>query len=291
MDERWVVRRAEDGPVLTDITPNSAGWEWCGLRVITLEPGASVTIDTLANELLVVPLVGAADVRCGAQQARLSGRESVFSAITDVVYVGRDRQVDIASPSGGRFALAAARSGREIPFRHVRSHEIVVELRGAGSSSRQVNGLCLPGGVDADRLIVLEVLTPGGNWAGFPPSKHDEERDGECALEEIAYFEVRADHGGDPVAFQRIVASDERPIDVLAEVRTGDVVLAPYGWVGPTMAMPGNDVYSLHVLAGPRRAWLTRDDPAYAWVRQTWTTQVVDPRLPLIRSPRPQAGG
>lgn len=289
MDERWVVRRSEDGPVLLDITPNSAGWQWCGLRVVALDPGASVTIDTQVNELLIVPLAGAADVRCGAQHALLSGRESVFAAVSDVAYVGRDRQVDIASPSGGRFALAAARSGREIPFRHVRATEIPLDIRGAGSASRQVNGLCLPGVVDADRLIVHEVLTPGGNWASYPPSKHDEERDGECPLEEIAYFEVRGDH--DPVAFHRVTASDDRPIDVLAQVRSGDAVLAPYGWLGPTMAMPGYDTYSLHVLAGPRRALLTRDDPAHAWVRQTWTTQPVDPRLPMARPIRGQAGG
>jgi len=31
----------------------------------------------------------------------------------------------------------------------------------------------------------------------------------------------------------------------------------------------------------PERAWLICDDPAHAWVRDTWATQTVDPRLPL----------
>ena len=59
---------------------------------------------------------------------------------------------------------------------------------------------------------------------------------------------------------------------MLAEVRTGDVVLIPHGWHGPSMAAPGYDLYYLNVMAGPgaERAWLICDDPAHAWVRGTW---------------------
>jgi 5-deoxy-glucuronate isomerase len=40
-------------------------------------------------------------------------------------------------------------------------------------------------------------------------------------------------------------------------------------------------MYYLNVMAGPgeTRAWLICDDPAHAWVRQTWDGQPVDPRL------------
>jgi 5-deoxy-glucuronate isomerase len=66
-------------------------------------------------------------------------------------------------------------------------------------------------------------------------------------------------------------------------VRSGDVVLVPYGWHGPSMAAPGYDMYYLNVMAGPgeERAWRFCDDPAHAWVRATWTDQAVDPRLPM----------
>ena len=65
----------------------------------------------------------------------------------------------------------------------------------------------------------------------------------ETELEEIYYFEVRSAEGApeaaDPVGYQRVYGTAERPIDVLAEVRTGDVVLVPHGWHGPSMAAPG----------------------------------------------------
>ncbi|MGA8980258.1 MAG: 5-deoxy-glucuronate isomerase, partial [Pedococcus sp.] len=178
-------------------------------------------------------------------------------------------------------------------FRHLPATQVPVELRGAGIASREVRNFGIPGVLDADSVIACEVITPAGNWSSYPPHKHDEEREGvETELEEIYYFEVQvsADATGapvpedvDPVGYQRVYGTTERPIDVLAEVRTGDVVLVPHGWHGPAMAAPGYDLYYLNVMAGPgaERAWLICDDPAHGWVRATWEGQDVDPRLPL----------
>ena len=136
-----------------------------------------------------------------------------------------------------------------------------------------------PGAFDAvDRLICVEVLTPDGNWSSYPPHKHDLARPGEEAeLEEIYYFVSRG------LAYQRVYGTADRPVDVLAEVSTGDTVLIPHGWHGPSIAAPGYDLYYLNVMAGPAagRSWLVCDDPAHAWVRGTWSGQAVDQRLPL----------
>jgi 5-deoxy-glucuronate isomerase len=88
-----------------------------------------------------------------------------------------------------------------------------------------------------------------------------------------------------------VYGTPERPIDVLAEVRTGDVVLIPHGWHGPSMAAPGYDLYYLNVMAGPgeERVWRFCDDPAHAWIRQSWTGQDVDPRLPLTSTTSKEA--
>jgi 5-deoxy-glucuronate isomerase len=176
-------------------------------------------------------------------------------------------------------------------FRHLDASDVPVELRGAGIASREVRNFGIPGVLDADALIACEVVTPAGNWSSYPPHKHDEERAGEeTELEEIYYFETQVEgaaHGSnvpenaDPVGYQRVYGTTERPIDVFAEVRTGDVVLVPHGWHGPAMAAPGYDLYYLNVMAGPgpTRAWLICDDPKHAWVRDTWRDQEIDPRL------------
>ena len=159
-----------------------------------------------------------------------------------------------------------------------------VELRGAGQASRQVNNFCAAGAFECDKLIAVEVLTPAGNWSSYPPHKHDEQRDGESELEEIYYFESQG------VGYQRVYGTADRPIDVLAEVRTGDVVLIPHGWHGPSMAPPGYHLYYLNVMAGPApgRAWQVCFDPAHDWVAGTWAGQDIDPRLPLTSAAAPE---
>lgn len=266
------------------ISPEDAGWGWSSLRILSLAPGASVAVPAEGIEFIVLPLHGSCEVTVGDITHHLRGRNGVFSAVTDFAYVGLDQVATITSASGGRFALPASRARRELPFRYVSAADVSVEFRGTGSCSRQVVNFCTPDTFEADRLIACEVLTPGGNWSSYPPHKHDVERDGETQLEEIYYFEVADGPHGPGMAYQRVYASDEREIDVLEEVRTGDTVLIPHGWHGPSIAAPGYDLYYLNVMAGPgqERLWLICDDPAHAWVRQTWQQQEIDPRLPLI---------
>jgi 5-deoxy-glucuronate isomerase len=230
-------------------------------------------------------------VECEHGTAALAGRPSVFAGPTDVAYVTRDTALTMTATGGpARVAVCGAKAtaSHTPPFRHVEAREVPVELRGAGTASREVRNFGIPGVLDANSLIACEVITPGGNWSSYPPHKHDEEREGvETELEEIYYFETQVEVGApatqdaDPVGYQRVYGTDDRPVDVMAEVRSGDVVLVPHGWHGPAMAPPGYDLYYLNVMAGPgaERAWLICDDPAHGWVRETWPTQAVDPRL------------
>jgi 5-deoxy-glucuronate isomerase len=268
------------------VTPEKAGWRYSGLRVLDLAPGSRARFLTGDDEMIVLPLSGGCDVTCDDERVTLAGRRSVFSRVTDFAYVPRDATVTVRAPSGGRFALPAARADRRLPFRYGPADGVSVELRGAGQASRQVNNFCTPDQFDCDRLIACEVLTPGGNWSSYPPHKHDEVGEGESSLEEIYYFEVApSPAGGAGSAYQRVYGHHDRPIDVCAEVRSGDVVLIPYGWHGPSMAAPGYDLYYLNVMAGPgAREWAVRDDPAHGWVRDSWTGVPIDPRLPLTTS-------
>ena len=280
------VRRADlTGRWVTDINPENAGWGWSSLRVIDLAAGESVTVDSQGTEFLVLPLSGSAIVRSGHDEVELAGRTGVFDAVSDFAYVGLGGSATVTSVGGGRYAFPAARATKTLPFRYQAASDISVELRGAGPCSRQVNNFCTPDTFEADRLIACEVITPGGNWSSYPPHKHDEEREGETSLEEIYYYEVAAGPSGPGVAYQRVYGTQDRPIDVFAEVRSGDAVLIPHGWHGPSIAAPGYDLYYLNVMAGPgeERAWRICDDPAHAWVRRTWETQPVDPRLPMTR--------
>jgi 5-deoxy-glucuronate isomerase len=277
-----------DGREVVRITPEAAHWGYTGLRVLSLAKADSYLGNTGGGEMIVLPLTGSCSVDTDAGGADLAGREDPFSEVTDCAYVPRDTAYEVNTGNGGRFALASARAQAEqLPFRHVKRDEVRVELRGAGNCSRRVNNFGTPDVLEADRIIACEVFTPAGNWSSYPPHKHDTDRPGESVLEEIYYFEVADGPNGQPgLAYQRVYGTPDRPADVLAEVRTGDVVVVPHGWHGPSMAAPGYDLYYLNVMAGPgKREWLICDDPAHSWVREQWKDEQVDPRVAAWTAP------
>src|SRR5262249_24745422 len=151
-----------------------------------------------------------------------------------------------------------------------------VEIRGAGNATRQITNMIQPG-FPAERILVVEVLTPAGGWSGYPPHKHDENPPpGEGRLGGGSYYPAPA-----PEAFglQRLY-SPERGVDETWVVRDGDLLLVPYGY-HPFTAAPGYDFYYLNALAGDSHSMAASDDPGLAWVRAWWAGQAKDPRVPL----------
>jgi 5-deoxy-glucuronate isomerase len=283
VSDHWYLPRGStaEAPWTCSIGPHRDGWSYTSLRVLELQPGGAHRFDTGSQEIIVLPLSGGGRVLADGTEIELTGRGSVFDRVSDFAYAPRDCAVEIRSRSGGRFAVAGAVCERRLAARYGAAEAVPVELRGAGAASRQVNNFCTPESFEADRLIAVEVLTPGGNWSSYPPHKHDEHRPGvESELEEIYYFELSRFFGP---AYMRVYGSGMRPIDVLAEVNDGDVVLVPHGWHGPAATAPGVDLYYLNVMAGPHpeRAWRICDDPVHAGVRAQWSRVPVDSRLPM----------
>ncbi len=270
-----------DGPYDLLVTPESAGWGYSGLRILTLKPGEAHALATGDSEFLILPLTGSCTVTTDGRAFELEGRTSVFASVTDFAYLPRASEALISSAQGGLFALPSARTERSsLSARYGCKEEVPVELRGAGACSRQVNNYCLPGTFEAEQLLVCEVLTPGATGPRTRRTSTTSRPGVESELEEIYYFEVSGEGG---FGYQRVYGTAERPIDVLAEVRSGDTVLIPHGWHGPSVAAPGYDLYYLNVMAGPGqdRAWQICDDPAHGWVRATWASQDIDDRLPF----------
>jgi len=230
-----------------DVTPESAGWKYAGLRVVPAFE--SLVFDTGPDEVLVVPLRGSCVITCDGVGMGLAGRDTVFDGPTDFAYLPRGSHVSVTSVGGCRLALPSARAEGDLPFRYGAALDVPIEKRGDGQTLRFVRNFCTPEAFATDRLLAVEVITPGGNWSSWPPHKHDQDADepgGERAKEEIYYYE------GGP-GYQRVYSSAAGRIDVLREVSEGDVVLVPYGYHGPSMAMPGRDLYYLNVLAGDDR--------------------------------------
>lgn len=283
---------AIEGPWLLSIGADGSptelpGWAHTGIKVADAGPGSKLTLPAAEEERLVVPLWGAFDVEAGGEAYPLRGRENVFAGPTDVCYLGKGQEVTITCTAAGRVAVATAPATTAKPNRLVKAEEIAVELRGTGSCSREVHNFGTVANLDADRFIVCEVITPAGNWSSFPPHKHDEITATENSLEEIYYFETGriqdASQLAAPIGYARVYSTDaDRPIDVNAEVRSGDSLFIPHGWHGPAAAAPGYHMYYLNVMAGPgEREWVVTNDPCHSWIPASMADQPIDTRLPL----------
>jgi 5-deoxy-glucuronate isomerase len=262
------------------IGPDQAGWTYTGLRVLRLAAGERRTVATGEFEAFVLPLFGAVVVEVDGERYPLAGRESVFARVTDFAYVPRDADVHLSSVDGCELALPMARCARRLVPKYGPAEQVPVEVRGAGNATRQVTNFGVPGVWEhADKLNACELITPDGNWSSYPPHKHDDTRPCPVRNEEIYYFRIE---GRDGFGFHRTYTGDG-DIDENVIVRDGDVFLIPRGYHGPCVAAPGYPMYYLNVLAGPgaERSMAFCDDPAHAWVRDTWATRAPDPRCPV----------
>ena len=287
-------------PTGSEVTPESAGWAYTGLRVLRLEPGVEQVVATGPAEVFVLPLAGGVRVSVagpdGVEEAAfdLVGRTSVFTAVTDFAYAGRDSTLRLTSAAGAELAIPSARCTTRLPARYGPADAVPVEVRGAGPATRQVTNFGAPGVWDhAEKLVCCELITPPGNWSSYPPHKHDATDPCEVVNEEIYLYRVAgADQvTPDPRGFgwHRTYTGPEHAaagLDALDEsivVHDGDVVLVPYGYHGPCVAAPGYPLYYLNVLAGPGedRSMAFCDDPAHAWIRDSWADLPLDPRCPV----------
>jgi 5-deoxy-glucuronate isomerase len=277
---------AGDDPLL--VTPEDAGWQRCGLRVVRLDAGSSRTLVSGNEEMAVLPLAGGdCAVEVEGRRFELAGRESVFARVSDWAYIPVDAELRLSSAAGCELALASARATRRFDPARVEAAAVPVELRGAGQSTRQINNFMVPGVFDgADKLICCEVLTPDGNWSSYPPHKHDATPECEVDNEEIYYFRVgrTGSTGYAPEGFAvHRTYTDDRSLDETVIVGDGDVFLVPAGYHGPCIAAPGYPLYYLNVMAsdtGPRKLAFT-DDARYHWIRATWEGMDLDARLPM----------
>jgi len=286
-----LVSPAVDGPVLVDVTPESAGWAFTGLQVRRLAPGLPLTLRTAESELFVLPLAGSLRVEVAGEVFELQGRESVFGRVTDFCYVGRDSVMTLVSEAGAEVALPSSRCEVALPPAYGPAEDVPVEVRGAGPATRQVANFGVPGVWDhADKLVCCELLTPDGNWSSYPPHKHDASEPCRVVNEEIYYYRIaRGPDASEGFGYHTTYTGPEHEAAGLAAIddthRVGDhdVVLVPHGYHGPCVSAPGYEMYYLNVMAGPaaERQLAFCDDPAHGWVRDTWADLPTDPRCPM----------
>lgn len=252
-------------------------WEWMSLSVRRLLPGQSYSAQTQGEEAAFVILGGRCAADWGAGSTHIGQRKSVFDGLPYCVYLPTGNSVQFKAETAVEIAECRVPSNSKLQPQLIRPADVASGLRGGGNASRQIVDIIRPD-FHADKLVVIEVYTPGGNWSSFPPHKHEVHNPPkEVDLDEIYYYRIERPREG--FALQRLYASDNSS-DVTVRAVDGDAVLVRSGY-HPVVAGPGYNTYYLNFLAGTSRTLAVTEDPNHVWLKETWKD--VDPRLPLVR--------
>lgn len=258
-----LVKGAQHGRDIVSVTPQSAGWTYVGFAAHRLARGERIAFETGAREYCLVVLCGVVSVTAGGSEwFEIGERSSVFESKSPYsVYLPGGLAVEISADSAAEIALCSAPSSGELAARLIEPASMKRSVRGAGANTRYVCDI-LPQSEPAGHLLVVEVLTPGGHSSSYPPHKHDTDNvPDESFLEETYYHRLNPSQG---FAFQRVY-TDDRSIDQSMAVENHDVVMVPKGY-HPVVVPYGYDAYYLNVMAGPKREWCFKNDPAHEWL-------------------------
>lgn len=283
--EKNLLRKSQDKGetgVFARVNAHDAGWDYLNMAALRLNKGERYNGVVGEHEHLSVVLGGRCNFHTSAGHYRGVGRRpNVFSGMPYALYLPRGAEFEIEALTDGlEIASCWVPTDEDHPAQLITPDDCDIEIRGGANATRQINGI-MPPGSDCHRIVCVEVYTPSGNWSSYPPHKHDIHRvavDGtllEADLEEIYFYKIDNPHG---YAYQRVY-TDDRRIDALMMAQHHDAVLVPEGY-HPVVSAHGYTTYYLNFLAGSAQSLANADDPAYAWVKSTWT--YVDPRLPLV---------
>ena len=255
--------------LIQKITPESAGWKYVGFEVFILKSGESLEQKTGVREICLVLVSGKANIKTRHESwANLGERLSVFDSksISEgkpryAVYAPNNDEFVVEALTDLELAVCSAPGLGNFPARLITPENMTYETRGHGTNTRHVCNI-LPETADADNLLVVEVITPNGNWSSYPPHKHEADNlPHESALEETYYHRLNPPQG---FGFQRVY-TDDLSLDETMTVHDHDVVMVPRGY-HPVGAPHGYDLYYLNVMAGPKRIWKFQNDPRHEWI-------------------------
>jgi 5-deoxy-glucuronate isomerase len=284
------LRLRPDASGAVSVDPAIAGWRYLSFATAVLSGTGSLPIGGSGHETALVLLAGGDAVIAQPDGPRhvLKGRATVFAGPPSAFYLPAGRSATVTSGSGGAttVAIATAPTRPEVSAGLksvlIAPADIRIEVRGAGRSTRQIRHVITPE-FPADRLLLVEVLTPAGNWSSWPPHKHDvDDMPDEAVLEEVYHYRFRRPEAW---AIQRVYRPAGSPLgpprDGLWAVRDGEVVLVTDGY-HPFAATDADDAWYLNALAGDRRTMACSFDPALDHVRARWASEAPDPRIALI---------
>lgn len=250
---------------------NRLQYNTCALldfQLVLLAPKESHVVPTEGREVGIVVLTGKVDIAVGDQRYdNLGGRRTVFEGPPTMVYAPPGATVTITSIGAAEVAIASCpATGGVEPYR-VGPGDCLQGSWGNFNTVRTYNYM-INAHRPSERLHLAEVTVESGNWATYPPHKHDETRPdvGEIFQEEMYYYRVDQPGGFGFCASYGGKADG----DYAFMIRDNTVHKMPDGY-HTLCAAPGYKVWYLALIAGHDKGHAVFVDPDHAWYNKTET--------------------
>lgn len=239
----------------------------CSLKMldfgmVELMKGDSVTIETGEKEFAFIILGGHADFAFdGTERKNVGGRRSVFEGKATSVYMPRRKTLTITGCEHVKIAVCSTKIDEDTEPEIVGPDRVRSVTLGVKPWERDTHFI-IDSATNARRLTIGEAFVTPGNWAGFPPHKHDvDNMPQEGILEEIYYFLFQPEQG---FAIQCAYTKDGE-FDEAYRVKQDELVEFPRGY-HTTVGAPGYNTYFLWLMAGEHQGFFRSNDPDHDWV-------------------------
>ncbi|HBF86706.1 MAG TPA: 5-deoxy-glucuronate isomerase [Clostridiales bacterium] len=244
------------------ITDRNSPLCYLELDFLKLADGESMSLKEIGKETALIILYG---------KCRVSGenfdfpevgkRADVFAGPAEAVYIGKDTAYTVTAKGDVKIAVCKAPAEKYFAPAYVKTEDIKTKDLGKGAYARKA-AFNFPETVPANLLYIGEFWVSDGNWASFPPHKHDvDNMPTEGALDEIYYFEFDRPEG---FGFQAVY-TENGDIDEVYKVKTGDTVEVPRGYHPFTVA-PNYKNYCLWIMAGKNRGIFSTTEKEHKWM-------------------------
>ena len=231
--------------------------------IIELNPGQKLDFYTEDKETAFIMLEGHCNVYVNDEvYENVGNRANVFeNRRAESFYMPREQQLNIEAIDKIKIAVCATPVNVKTQPQVIREKDVVLKLLGEVPFQRETSFI-IDQNTNAKVLTIGEAYCTEGNWAGFPPHKHDvDNMPKECIAEEIYYFLFEPKQG---FAVQCLYTSDGTT-DVAYRVKNDELVEFPFGY-HTTVSTPGYQTYFLWLMAGDYQGFNRSSDPEHAWI-------------------------
>lgn len=232
------------------------------MDMLRLADGDTKTYREENKEYALVILGGKCTVKGkGFAFENIGKREDVFGGAATCVYVPANKPFSVTGVGEVQIAVCKSPSDKDFKPVLINPEDVVIKNLGKPGWEREAHFI-LDERTDSDMLYIGEAFVKGGQWASYPPHKHDDDNmPTEAETEEIYYYEFKKPQG---FGIQKVYTM-EGDIDETYTVKSGDFVEIPRGY-HPFHAAPGYDNYYLWIMAGKDRGFYMTTDEDHKWL-------------------------